>query len=162
MRNIRSILSIFTGLWVVALFCCGCSQSHKAKKTAATFLKAYYTDLDFEKAKALATEPSFEIIDGKEEITQLNPYAKKEAPAVELKEFKRDKKNTDKAVYSYTVNRAEKKLHLTKVEGVWKADLAEERRERDAEMSSLSKSRDEGLAAAASGPIKYKKRRQSN
>lgn len=161
MRNFRSILSVCIGLWVVALFCCSCSEGHKAKKTAATFLKAYYTDLDFEKAKALATESSFEIINNKDEVTSLNPYAKKEAPTVEFKEFKVDKK-TDKAVYSYTVNRAEKKLHLTKVKGVWKADLAEERRERDAEMTSLSKSRDGGFAAAASGPIKYKKRRQSN
>lgn len=161
MKNLRSIGLIWVICLLAALVFCSCGGKHRAKKTAKTFLEAYYMELDFEKARGLATEPSFEIINNKKELSALNPYAKEEVPEVEIKELKLDKENGDKAVCIYNVNRATKTLHLVKEKGIWRADLAEERRERDADMIHLPSSGDGGFASAASGPIKYKKRRQS-
>ncbi len=146
-------------LFVLPLCLCACSGKHGAEKTGHTFLKAYYTDLDFAKAKQYATPVSHALIDERAENLSYNPYAKQEVPELTIKELRMDKEDKNKATLSYTLNRAQKTLDLKKAEGKWLADLEREAKMREEGMQSLEDETHGGFAAAASGPIKYHKRR---
>lgn len=138
---------------------CACSGKHQAEKTGKAFLKAYYTDLDFAKAKACATPVSHALIDDRAENLSLNPYAKQEAPDVAVKELRMDEKDKNRAVLVFTLNRAEKTLDLKKEQGKWWADLEKEAKMKEEGLQTLEDESHGGFAAAASGPIKYHKRR---
>ena len=146
-------------LLILPLCLCACSGKQQAEKTGRIFLKAYYTDLDFAKAKQYATPVSHELIDERAENLSHNPYAKQEVPELAIKELQIDKDNKHQATLSYTLNRAQKTLDLRKVEGKWRADLEKEAKLREEGMQSLEDQTHGGFAAAASGPIKYHKRR---
>lgn len=146
-------------LLTIPLCLCACSGKQQAEKTGRAFLKAYYTDLDFSKAKQYATPVSHALIDERAENLSHNPYAKQEAPELAIKELQIDKEDKNKATLAYTLNRAQKTLDLKKIEGKWYADLEKEAKLREEGMQSLEDQTHGGFAAAASGPIKYRKRR---
>lgn len=146
-------------LLTLPLCFCACGGKQQAEKTGRAFLKAYYTDLDFAKAKQYATLVSHALIDEKAENLSHNPYAKQEAPELTIKELQIDKDNKHQATLTYTLNRAQKTLDLKKVDGKWQADLEKEAKLREEGMQSLEDEVHGGFAAATSGPIKYHKRR---
>lgn len=146
-------------LLALPLCLCACSGKHQAEKTGRAFLKAYYTEFDFAKAKQYATPMSHALIDDRAENLSLNPYAKQEAPELTIKELRMDKDHKDMAILTYTLNRAEKTLEIKKVEGKWRADLEKEAKLREEGMQSLEDQTHGGFASAASGPITYRKRR---
>lgn len=148
-------------LCMATLCLTACSGKHKAEKTAKAFLLAYKVDLDFNKARSLVTERSLPFVTETEEVTSLNPYARQEAPTLAFLSVTLDPDNKDRAEYTYTLNRVEKTLHLQKVEKKWKVDLMRESVEQEAGMARLSEGGQGGFAAAASGPVVYKKRNLS-
>lgn len=145
-------------LFLAVLCLSSCSGRHKAEKTAKAFLQAYRVDLDFNKARGLATERSLPFVAETEEMASMNPYARQEAPVLTFLSVTLDPDNKERAICTYTLNRVEKTLYLQKVEGKWKADLMQEALEQEAGMARLSEGTQGGFAAAASGPIVYKKR----
>lgn len=146
-------------LLILPMCLCACGSKQQAEKTGRAFLKAYYTDLDFAKAKQYATPVSHTLIDERAENLSHNPYAKQEAPELTIKELSMDKEDKHKATLTYTLNRAQRTLELKKTEGKWLADLEKEAKLREEGMQSLEDETHGGFAAAASGPIKHHKRR---
>ena len=138
----------------------GCTGEGKAGKTAKAFLQAYYTDLDFAKAKTYATSESASLIDERRDMTALNPYAKSEVPTIVFRTLQVGESKTTAEAF-YTLNRAERTLYLQKVDGQWKVDLQKEATLRNEGMQQLADGVGGGFASAASGPIVYKKRNRT-
>lgn len=151
------ILAIATWLMV------SCNGDRKeAAATAKTFLQAYYTDLDFDKAVSLSSAVSYSAIKEHAEMVSLNPYAKEETPDIAFVKLTIDKNNPDFATYTYTCNRVEKTLPLHRLNGKWVIDLNGSSVEAYGSTDNfveLSTSSQGGFTAASSGEIKYKKRR---
>lgn len=99
----------------------GCNL-HKAERTARQFLKAYYVDLDFDKAIELSTEDSHEGILYKKNMTSLSPYAQKETPELNVFDVVIDPDNGDYAYCAYEVNGRPRMLPLQKHDGKWLVD----------------------------------------
>lgn len=139
----------------------GCDgNTRKAEHAAKDFLQAYYLDLDFEKALSLSTDISHASIHEQAELISLNPYAKEEIPDIIFKGIEMDRQNDGKATYAYSVNRVERTLPLRKLNGIWLVDLQKGTVESGGgEMMELSSGQQGGFAAAASGPVVYKKRK---
>lgn len=140
-----------------------CSSEKNAEKVASSFLKAYYVDMDYEKAKEMAISNSHDEIDSRAEISAMNPYAKEELPSVQFKEVRFDESDPDKAICLYTLNRAEKELLMRKVSGKWLVEITGASVESSSSIQggySLSTGTETGFASAASGPVVYKKRKR--
>lgn len=163
-----SILSIRKlGRWltlvsipVLATACHG--DGKEARRVAEDFLQAYYIDMDFAKALRMSSDASHTAIHEQAKITALNPYAKEETPAIVFKELIINPENPHAATCSYTCNRVERTLPLRRFDKQWLVDLQGGTVETSGsgEFSNLSSNSEGGFASAASGEIKYKKRRQ--
>lgn len=127
----------------------GCSL-HKAERTARQFLKAYYVDLDFDKALELSTEDSHEGIYYKKNMSSLSPYAKDEVPELTVLDVIIDPDNGDQAYCAYEVNGQPKMLPLQKHNGKWLVDTDSEAIEGEGGGMSASGVAEAGFAAAVS------------
>ena len=153
--------SLLAGIMGVLLLTACSGNIRKAEHTAKDFLQAYYVDLDFEKALSLSTDVSHAAIYEQAELISLNPYAKDEVPDIVFKGVEIEGQNNERAIYTYLANRVERTLPLRKLNGVWLVDLQYGTVESTGgEMMELSSGQQGGFAAAASGPVIYKKRKQ--
>lgn len=153
-------------LAIAAWLMVSCSGDRKeATSTAKAFLQAYYVDLDFNKALQLSSEASKAAIQEQADMIALNPYAKQETPDWAPVGIDTDKSNSETALYVYTCNRVERTLPLRKVNGKWLVDLqggTVEAGGNTGDFLQLSSGSENGFASAASGEIKYRKRRQGS
>ena len=153
----------FLLLSIVVMLAGACSNDKRvATSTAKSFLQAYYVDLDFDRALQLSNDASHSAIIEQAEIVALNPYAKEETPIISFLSLSLNKDNPHNATYTYTCNRTERTLPLQKTNGKWFVDLQGGLVETcgNNEFSTLS-TNEGGFASAASGEIKYRKRRQA-
>lgn len=139
------------GCLFAAVLLSGCSI-HKAERTARQFLKAYYVDLDFDKALKLSTDDSHQGIYYKKNMTALSPYAKDEVPTVEVLEVIIDPDDGHYAYCAYEVNGQPKMLPLQKHDGKWLVDTDSEAIE-GSMSSSMSGVSEIGFASAASSDV---------
>lgn len=146
----NSILKGFTAVLclAVALLLGACSIS-KAERTARQFLKAYYVELDFDRALELSTENSHAGIYYKKNMTSLSPYAKDEVPELEVLDVIIDPDDGNYAYCAYEINGQPKMLPLRKIEGKWLVDTDNEAIE-GSMSSSASGVSEVGFASAAS------------
>lgn len=153
-------------LLAVATLATACNgNKREASATAKSFLQAYYRDLDFEKALRLSSPASHNAISNQAEMSALNPYAQEEVPDIAFVGLEIEKNNPDRATCTYTCNRVEKTLPLHKINGKWMIHLnggTVEAQGVSQDFRELSSVNQGGFAAATSGEIKYKKRRQGN
>lgn len=153
-------------LTIAAWLMVSCNGDQKeATATAKAFLQAYYVDLDFNKALQLSSEASKAAVQEQADMIALNPYARQETPDLVLIGLERDKDNPETATYTYSCNRVERKLPLRRFNGKWLIDLqggTVETGDNTNEFLQLSSDNEGGFASAASGEIKYKKRRQGS
>ena len=155
---LRQTLSLL--IVVLALGCSG--NQKKATAIAKSFLQAYYVDLDFETAKQLSSEASQGAISEQAEVVALNPYAQEETPDIIFKTLKIDPEEPHRAVCTYLVNRVERTLPLRKFDKLWLVHLPQGTVETEGtDMLELQSGNQGGFAAAASGPITYKKRKRN-
>ncbi len=131
-----------------ALLLGACSLS-KAERTARQFLKAYYVELDFDRALELSTEDSHQGIYYKKNMTALSPYAKDEVPALEVLDVIIDPDDGNYAYCAYEINGQPKMLPLQKHDGKWLVDTDSEAVE-GSMSSSASGVSEIGFASAAS------------
>ncbi len=131
-----------------ALLLGACSLS-KAERTARQFLKAYYVELDFDRALELSTEDSHQGIYYKKNMTALSPYAKDEVPALEVLDVIIDPDDGNYAYCAYEINGQPKMLPLQKHDGKWLVDTDSEAVE-GSMSSSASGVSEIGIASAAS------------
>ncbi len=134
---------------LLLVFLTGCNL-HKAERTARQFLKAYYIDLDFDKAMELSTEDSHKGILYKKNMSALSPYAKDEAPKLTVFDVLIDPDNGDYAYCAYEVNGHPRMLPLQKHDGKWVVDTDEDSIEGDNSRMSASGVAQVGFATAAS------------
>lgn len=146
-RTLKSLAMAF-GL-SVSLLLSACSI-HKAERTARKFLKAYYVELDFDRALELSTEDSHEGIYYKKNMTALSPYAKDEVPELKVLEVIIDPDDGHYAYCAYEVNGYPKMLPLQKHDGVWLVDTDYETIEGGSGNASMTGVSEIGFAAAAS------------
>lgn len=139
-------LTVVIGLAAVLLSACSLP---KAERTARKFLKAYYIDLDFDRALELSTEDSHEGIYYKRNMTSLSPYAKDEAPALEVLDVIIDPDDGNFAYCAYEINGVPKMLPLQKHDGKWLVDTDSEAIEGSMGMSASGVS-EVGFASAVS------------
>lgn len=131
-----------------ALLLGACSLS-KAERTARQFLKAYYVELDFDRALELSTEDSHQGIYYKKNMTALSPYAKDEVPELEVLDVIIDPDDGNYAYCAYEINGQPKMLPLQKHDGKWLVDTDSEAVE-GSMSSSASGVSEIGFASAAS------------
>ena len=148
MRNKITKHIVLGGCLLVAVLLSGCSI-HKAERTARKFLKAYYIDLDFDRALELSTEDSHQGIYYKKNMTALSPYAKDEVPELEVLEVIIDPDDGNFAYCAYEINGVPKMLPLQKHEGKWLVDTGSEAIEGSMGSSAFGVS-EVGFASAAS------------
>lgn len=139
------------GCLLLALVLGGCSI-HKAERTARQFLKAYYEELDFDKALELSTEDSHEGIYYKRTMTALSPYAKEEVPSVEFIEVVIDPDDGRYAYCAYEINGHPRMLPMQKHDGKWLVDTDSEAIE-GMMNSSMTGVTECGVASAASSDV---------
>lgn len=139
------------GCLLLALLSGGCSI-HKAERTARQFLKAYYVELDFDRALELSTENSHEGIYYKKNMTSLSPYAKDEAPELKVLEVIIDPDDGNYAYCAYELNGQPKMLPLQKNEGKWLVDTDSEAIEGSIGSSAFGVA-EVGFTSAASSEI---------
>ena len=159
--SIRCI-GLFFALLAILLLEVSCKgDTSKAAATAKAFLQAYYVDLDFDRAKSLCADNSKAAIADQAETIALNPYAKEETPNIVFKTVEITPDNTNMANCLYTCNRVERKLPLRKYNGKWLIDLQGSTVETagSSDFIQLSQEGANGFTSAASGEIKYKKRK---
>lgn len=149
----NSILKGFTAVLclAVALLLGACSIS-KAERTARQFLKAYYVDLDFDRALELATQDSHAGIYYKKNMMSLSPYAKDEVPTLEVLDVIIDPDDGNYAYCAYELNGQPKMLPLQKHDGKWLVDTDTEPIEGVTGMSASGVS-EIGFASAASSDV---------
>ena len=135
-------------LAAAALLLNACSLP-KAERTARKFLKAYYVDLDFDRALELSTEDSHEGIYYKKNMTSLSPYAKDEVPELKVVDVIIDPDDGNYAYCAYEINGQPKMLPLQKHDGKWLVDTDSEAIE-GSMSSSASGVSEIGFASAAS------------
>lgn len=140
------------GACLLAGLLLGACSIHKAERTARQFLKAYYVDFDFDRALELSTEDSHEGIYYKRNMTSLSPYAKDEAPELEVLEVIIDPDNGDYAYCAYELNGRPKVLPLQRHGGKWLVDTDSESIEGGSGSSMMGVS-EAGFAAAASSDV---------
>lgn len=144
-----------------ALVACRSNQN-KAETAARAFLQAYYVDLDFTKALQLSSDASHPAIGEKQEAAALNPYARQETPDIVFKSVEIDPKDPQKASCTYLADGMEKTLPLRKLNKKWLVHVPQGTVESEGiEIMELSSGRHGGFAAAASGPVVYKKRKKN-
>ncbi len=165
--NISIIRRTGTLLMLTAFFLLATScknNKREAEHVAENFLQAYYMDLDFDKALQLCSDASRAAVHEQAELTALNPYAKEETPDLVFSGLEIDPDNAHTARFTYTCNRAERTLPLRKFNDKWLVDLQGGTVESSGnnDFSHLSASEKGGFTSAASGEIKYRKRRQGN
>ena len=149
MRNKITIKNLAVGVCLLAaLLLSGCSIS-KAERTARKFLKAYYVDLDFDRALELATEDSHQGIYYKKNMTALSPYAKDEVPELEVLDVMIDPDDGHYAYCAYEINGQPKMLPMRKLDGKWLVDTDSEAIEGAMGASAFGVS-EVGFASAAS------------
>ena len=139
------------GCLLLGILLSGCSIN-KAERTARQFLKAYYVELDFDRALELSTEDSHEGIYYKKNMTSLSPYAKNEVPALEVLEVIIDPDDGNYAYCAYEINGQPKMLPLQKHNGKWLVDTDSEAIEGSMGMSATGVS-EIGFTSAASSEI---------
>lgn len=149
MQNKIIIKNPATGLFLAAALLLGGCSLHKAERTARQFLKAYYVDLDFDRALALSTEDSHEGIYYKRNMTSLSPYAKDEVPTLEVLDVIIDPDDGNYAYCAYEINGQPKMLPLRKHNGKWLVDTDSEAIEGTVSSSAIGVS-EVGFASAAS------------
>ena len=134
-NNIIKGLGLGLCLSAAALLLNACSLS-KAERTARQFLKAYYVELDFDRALELSTEDSHEGIYYKKNMTALSPYAKDEVPTLEVLDVIIDPDDGNYAYCAYEINGQPKMLPMQKHNGKWLVDTDSEAIEGAAGMSA--------------------------
>lgn len=127
----------------------GCNL-HKAERTARQFLKAYYVDLDFDKAITLSTEDSHKGIYYKKNMSSLSPYAKDEVPELTIIDVIIDPDDGNYAYCAYEINGNPKMLPLQKHDGKWLVDTDSDAIEGGEGGMSASGVTEAGFAAAVS------------
>lgn len=134
-----------------ALLLGACSLS-KAERTARKFLKAYYVELDFDRALELSTEDSHEGIYYKKNMSALSPYAKDEVPELEVLDVIIDPDDGNYAYCAYEINGVPKMLPLQKHDGKWLVDTDREAIEgvMNSSMTGISEG---GVASAVSSDV---------
>lgn len=147
----RRCMAVAGGCLLAALLA-GCNL-HKAEQTARQFLKAYYVDLDFDKAMELSTEDSHEGILYKKNMSALSPYAKDEVPELNVIDVVIDPDNGNYAYCAYEVNGRPRMLPLQKHEGRWLVDTDSDAIEGQSGGASASGVAQAGAAAAVSSEI---------
>ena len=133
------------GLIGLVFLMTSCGGRHSAKRTAKAFLQYYYVENDFEGAKTVSTDATYENLDFKAMMFTLNPFSESES----ISDFKITKVQArkTKAVCSYEVGGDGRRLNLSKVDGRWFVDMPEGT---TIEPSlSLSQSRNQGGFASA-------------
>ncbi len=143
---IRNVLA--GGCLLLALLSGGCSLP-KAERTARQFLKAYYVDLDFDRALELSTEDSHQGIYYKKNMTSLSPYAKDEVPELNVLEVIIDPDDGNYAYCAYELNGYPRMLPLQKHDGKWLVDTDSDAIE-GMGSSSMTGVSEIGFASAAS------------
>ena len=143
----RCMAVVTVGVLLIFLTAC---NLHKAERTARQFLKAYYIDLDFDKAIELATEDSREGIYYKKNMTDLSPYAKDEVPELTVLDVVIDPDDGNYAYCAYEVNGHPRMLPLQKHDGKWLVDTDSDAIEGEGIGSSASGVSKAGFSAAAS------------
>ena len=159
------LLTGFWGVAIAAVLAVACNSNQKeATATAKAFLQAYYVDLDFNKALQLSSDISHEAINEQAKMVALNPYSSEEVPKLDITQVEIDKGNSNLATCTYTCNHRKRKLPLRKFSQKWLVDLGGKTVESvgmDNDFLELSSEGSDGFAAAVSGEIKYKKRRDN-
>lgn len=148
MRN-KTVTTLTVGLCLAMALLAGACSISKAERTARQFLKAYYVELDFDRALELSTEDSHEGIYYKKNMTSLSPYAKDEAPELKVLDVIIDPDNGNYAYCAYEINGQPKMLPLQKHDGKWLVDTDSEAIEGSVG-SSASGVSEVGFASAAS------------
>lgn len=151
LRN-NIIKGLAAGLCLATALLLGACSIHKAERTARQFLKAYYVDLDFDRALELSTQDSHEGIYYKKNMTALSPYAKEEAPTLEVLDVIIDPDDGTYAYCAYELNGQPKMLPLQKHDGKWLVDTDSEAIEGSMGMSASGVS-EIGFASAASSDV---------
>ena len=138
-------------IWTVFVVSCGDQRS--VRQTAHAFLQSYYVNNDFDGAKKISTESTYDVLDFKAMMFMLNPNS--ESESIHAFELKRIDVRKTKAVCFYEVIGQERRLNLSKVNGKWLVDMPE-----NATIEpglSLSQSRNAGgFASATSNPVKLR------
>ena len=151
MHNIIKGLGLGLCLAAAALLLGACSLS-KAERTARQFLKAYYVELDFDRALELSTEDSHEGIYYKKNMTSLSPYAKDEVPELEVLDVIIDPDDGNYAYCAYEINGQPKMLPMQKHDGKWLVDTDSEAIEGNMGMSATGVS-EIGFTSKASSDV---------
>ncbi|MDE5605909.1 MAG: hypothetical protein K2I68_01235, partial [Bacteroidales bacterium] len=120
-NNIIKGLGLGLCLSAAVLLLGACSIS-KAERTARKFLKAYYVELDFDRALELSTEDSHAGIYYKKNMTSRSPYAKDEVPELEVLDVIIDPDDGNYAYCAYEINGVPKMLPMQKHNGKWLVD----------------------------------------
>jgi hypothetical protein len=152
----KQVLLFFrwVGFAVLALFLLtSCGDNRSAKRVAKSFLQSYYVNDDFEAAKKVSTESTYETLDFKAMMFELNPNSESDS----IREFKinRMEVKKTKAVCFYEVIGSERRLNLSKVNGKWFVDMPE-RTLVEPGLSLSQSSGTGGFASAQSEPIQLK------
>lgn len=158
--SVHPILSLL----IIAVSAWGCHSDQKQATTVAqTFLQAYYIDFDFDKAMALSSEASHAAIAEQAQMASLNLYAEHEKPEIIFKKLEIDPETPMRATCTYTCNQAERTLPLRRFKDRWLIDVPYGTVETGgSNLLNLSTESHGGFAAAASGPVVYKKRKRNN
>jgi len=101
-----------------------CSDQRVVNRTANAFLQSFYVDNNFEAAKVVSTRVTHENIDTRAMMFRLNPNSVTDR----FSSFKIDNKEVrnTKAVVFYTLDGSvERRLNLSKIDGVWLVDMPE-------------------------------------
>lgn len=137
---------------MAVVFCFSCSSPSKnqkaAEETALNFLRAYYTDFNFSRAKELSLPHFHKTIDNTASYFSLSPFLKEEAKEMHYLNTKIDIKNKNKAIASYRLGESTtiRKLRLSKLKGKWFVGNMDEN-------SSFFGFEDTGFASAASSDV---------
>lgn len=151
LRN-NIIKGLTAGLCLAVALLAGACSISKAERTARQFLKAYYVELDFDRALELSTEDSHEGIYYKRNMTSLSPYAKDEVPELEVLDVIIDPDDGNYAYCAYEINGQPKMLPMQKHNGKWLVDTDSEAIEGTASASAIGVS-EIGFASAVSSEI---------
>lgn len=150
MHSKQTNLYLYSFAVIISLiFFSSCSAEHKAKKVAESFLKAYYVDFDFDKARQLSSNDSHSGINYKENMSTLSPFAKEESPKLEIISIEINPDDKTQAICHYKLGDQEKTLPLQKNGSKWLVDTDDEAIEGESG-GSFSGVQNVGFTSAAS------------
>jgi hypothetical protein len=147
-RFVAIVLLVFAVPFLVS-----CGDNRSAKRTARAFLQSYYVDNDFDGAKLVSTEATFQTLDFQAMLFVLNPHSASES----IQDFRIRRMDTrkTKATCFYEVIGQERRLNLRKVQGKWLVDMPEGL-VREPGFSLSQTSGQGGFASAQSEPIRLR------